>query len=344
MGRPVRLASDPVGTSHRVARCCWCRSPLVIAQIAELQNIASNTKDRCWVCPNCWRRQVQWAVMRREGKGKVIYHVPLPSQVLFYESKKPNRLWGGKAGPGKSVGVRWFLYRRSLHVPGHEALLLRENWDQLRANHTLKMAIEVPLLGGRWLETDRMAVFGKGSNQSLIHCGHMAELESVTRYLGIEYGAIVPEEASLYPVTGAGVTVLAELSTRARKEYVDLDGQIVPPVFLPVTNPGGPSAPYLNDMFIDHAPDFEKFPALRPEYDDETGEQIAGYRAEDWEYLPAALEDNPYMREDYKATVLANLSEVRYKQLALGDWSAFDGQFFPEWDERHHVRTAIIAA
>jgi hypothetical protein len=287
---------------------------------------------------------MQWALMVVQGKQKVVYHVPLPSQVPFYESRVPNRMWGGKAGPGKSVGVRWFLYRRSLHVPGHEALLLRENWDQLKANHTIKMAIEVPLLGGRWLETDRMAVFGKGSTQSIIYCGHMADLDSVGRYLGIEYGAIVPEEAALYPVTSAGVTVLAELSTRARKEYIDLDGEVVTPVFLPVTNPGGPSAPWLYDMHIAHAPDFEKFPALRPEYDDETGEQMSGYRAEDWVYLPAALDDNPYMREDYKQTVLANLSAVRYKQLAEGDWGAFEGMFFPEWDPQRHVRRAEIAA
>lgn len=343
MARPVKLASDPEGTPHRRARCCWCRAALVIARIAELQNIASGGHDRCWVCPNCWRRQVSWALMKREGKGKVIYHVPLPSQVLFYESKKPNRLWGGKAGPGKSVGVRWFLYRRSLAVPGHESLLLRENWDQLRDNHTLKMAVEVPLLGGRWLETDRKAIFGKGSDQSIIHCGHMAEAESVTRYLGIEYGAIVPEEASLYPVTGSGVPVLAELSTRARKEYVDREGNTIPPVFLPVTNPGGPSAQWLSDMFITHTPDLEMFAALRPEVDDETGEQVSGYRAEDWEYLPAELDDNPYMREDYRQTVLANLSTVRYKQLALGDWASFEGMFFPEFDKMIHVQLARIA-
>jgi hypothetical protein len=313
----------------------------VIARIAQLQNIASGGHDRCWVCPNCWRRQVAFAVMVRQGKAKVIYHVPLPSQVVFYESQKPCRLWGGKAGPGKSVGGRWFLYHRSLSIPGHESLLLRENWDQLRDNHTMKMAIEVPLLGGRWLETDRKAIFGKGSDQSIIHCGHMAEADAVSRYTGIEYGAILPEEASLYPTNHAGATVLSELITRARKEYVDREGAVVGPVFLPITNPGGPSAPWLSDMFITHTPDFDMFPLLRPEYDDETGEQVSGYRAEDWEYLPAELDDNPYAKEDYRQTTLANLSAVRYKQLALGDWNAFDGQFFPMWDPAFHVQRAV---
>jgi hypothetical protein len=33
------------------------------------------------------------------------------------------------------------------------------------------------------------------------------------------------------------------------------------------------------------------------------------------------------------------LSGVRYKQLAQGDWYAFAGAFFSEWDVSTHVRT-----
>jgi hypothetical protein len=99
----------------------------------------------------------------------------------------------------------------------------------------------------------------------------------------------------------------------------------------------------LKDMFIDHKPDFEKFPALAQEFDD-AGTQIGGYVGAEWEYYPAVLRDNPYMRPDYAKTQLAVLSGVRYKQLADGDWNAFDGQFFRGWDERFHVRRAVLAA
>lgn len=331
----VRLATDAVGTPHEAARCGWCGGALVVNQVEQL---------RCWTCRTlaCVTRQVACALFVRTGKTVVCHHVPLPSQVELYETVAGYVLWGGRAGPGKSTGGRWWLYHRSLNVPGHEALLLRENWDQLKANHTIKMAIEVPLLGGRWLETDRMAVFGKGSDQSIIYCGHMAETDALSRYLGIEYGAILPDEASRYPLDADGVTVLAELSTRARKEYTDRKGNPVSGVFLPVTNPGGPSAAWLKDMFIDHAPDYEKFPALRAEF--EGGEQVSGYRPEQWVYLAASLKDNPYMRADYAQTQLAVLSGTRYKQLAEGDWACFEGQFFREWSEAAHVRTAVLTA
>ena len=341
MNRPVRLTTDPVGTPHRVARCCWCGASLVIAEIAELENLAAQSGKRCWVCPGCVDRQLAQALVVIQGKKKRLYHVPLPSQVLFYESTVRYRLWGGKAMPGKSTGVRWWLYKRSLQIPGHEALLLRENWDQLRDNHTLKMELEVPLLGGRWMKEDRMAVFGAGSTQSIIHCGHMADVAALGRYIGIEYGAVVADEAALYPLTPQGAPVLAELSTRSRREYTDREGVLHGPVFLPVTNPGGPSAAWLADMHIHHTPDFEMFPNLRPGYDDD-GAQVSGYRAEDWTYLPAQLENNPYAPEDYKTTTLANLSEVRYKQLAEGDWTSFEGMFFPEWHPAVHVVEARV--
>ncbi len=317
------LKDAPVGTAHATAKCCWCASPLIVAQVLQL---------RCWVCPVDWRRQVKHALMViAQGKEhakllgvpqgtRVCLDVPLPSQVQIEDATAKNVLWGGQAGPGKSHGVRKFLYRRSLAVPGHLSLLLRENWDQLDKTHIRNMQAELPLLGARM--ADRTAIFPNGS---FIDCGHMADADSVSRYLSTEYGCIVPEEASLYPVNSEGISPLAELSTRARTEYPNTQGQIVEPKFVPVTNPGGPSHSWLMDMFVDHTPDFETFPALK-----------GTYRPDDWVYIPASLDDNPYMRESYAAD-LSVLSKFRYEQLRHGDWHVFAGQFFQKWVERRHV-------
>lgn len=326
--RLARLSDDPLGTAHHRVRCQWCQSLLVIGEYEGL---------RCWVCPQDWARQIAHALVVQVGKTRRAVHVPLPCQVPFYEAGQKYLLWGGQAGPGKSTGARRYLYSRSLTVPGHEALLLRENWDQLKANHTIKMAHEVPELGGRWYETDRLAVFGKGSDQSLIYCGHMAEAGALERYIGIEYGAIVCDEASLYPVTVDGTTPLAELSTRARKVYEEVWGPsgkkvagTVLPRFLPVTNPGGPSAPFLKDFFIDRTPDLERYPALKEDYD-----------PEEWGYLPASLDENPYLPPDYERS-LAVLNKTRYEQLRHGDWNVFFGQFFAEFAASSHVAEAVF--
>jgi hypothetical protein len=321
---------QPIGTRHLTAKCCWCASPLVVGQVLDL---------RCWLCPKDWERQTQYAlIVKATGKQhaqllgvpvgtRVCLNVPLPSQVLFEECPSKNVLWGGQAGPGKSHGVRWWLYKRSLTVPLHESLLLRENWEQLEKTHLRKMAAELPKLGAKLV--DRTAVFPNGS---FIDCGHMADAAAVSRYLSTEYGAIVPEEASLYPVDTDGNTPLGELSTRARKVYNDLAGRSVRPRFMPVSNPGGPSAGWLLDMFVEHTPDFDKYPALAKKYDEAQ-----------WSYIPAKLDDNPYQDPEYEDT-LAVLSKWRYDQLRHGDWHVFSGQFFSKFDERRHKQELDIPA
>ena len=313
------LKTAPIGTPHEKATCCWCGTKLVVGKVAEL---------RCWLCPVDWQRQVSLALTIQPKKGEqVVLNVPLPSQAAFEECASRNILWGGQAGPGKSHGVRWWLYKRSLVIPNHKAVLLRENSKQLETTHLFDMRRELPLFGARLV--DDVARFPNGSE---IHCGHMAEADAVFRYTGTEYGAIVADEAALYPVYAQGTTTLAELRTRARKDYVDVQGQAVDPRFVCVTNPGGPSASWLCDMFVDHSPDYERFPKLKGKYD-----------PNEWAYIPARVDDNPYMREDYKDTALAGLSKVRYQQLAEGDWHVFAGQFFSSWSDAEHTRTLAIA-
>lgn len=314
------------------AICCWCDAVLVQATILNL--------DGVWICPTpaCLVRQLAAATVVIVNGKQECHYVPLPSQVLFEECPARNVLWGGQAGPGKSHGARHWLYKRSLRTPGHEALLLRENWDELNKTHLRKMEREVPLLGGKFYKSERMVVF---PNESIIDCGHMADVESVGRYLSTEYGAIVPDEASQYPVDSDGVTPLGELSTRARKVFRDADGHDVRPRFMPVSNPGGPSAPWLRDMFIVQQPDFDKYPALRPVFNGQ-GVQIKGYRADQWVYIPAKLRDNPYQDPEY-ADTLGVLSKTRYEQLAEGNWFSFAGQFFSEYSPSVHVARMVLA-
>jgi hypothetical protein len=324
----VSLEESPIGTPHGKATCCWCGSPLVVGEAL---------KKRAWLCPVDYQRQADLALTINVKGKRTCLNVPLPSQAAFEECRARNILWGGQAGPGKSHGVRWWLYKRSLTIPNHKAVLLRENSKQLETTHLFDMRRELPFFDAKLV--DDVARFSNGSE---IHCGHMAEADAVNRYTGTEYGAIVADEASLYPVDREGTSTLAELRTRARKDYRNIAGAVVEPRFICVTNPGGPSAAWLTDMFVDHNPDYARFPRLAPEYD-EHGGQVGGYDGAQWAYIPARLDDNPHMREDYRSSELAGLSAVRYKQLAEGDWHTFAGAFFGEWAETRdgkpwHVR------
>ena len=224
----VELATSPIGTAHGVARCCWCGRGLVVGEVLGL---------RCWLCPGCATRQVAKAVFRGVGTQRVCLNVPLPSQAVFEECEARQVLWG-EAGPGKSHGARWWLYARSLSVPGHMALLLRETHHELETTHLRFMEREVPLLGGVF-KAGPPAVAYFPATGAYIDCGHMSEPTAVRRYLGTEYGAIVAEEGASYTLTPEGVSPLGELGTRARKVYTDSRGRRVTPVLLVPSNPGG---------------------------------------------------------------------------------------------------------
>ena len=59
------------------------------------------------------------------------------------------------------------------------------------------------------------------------------------------------------------------------------------------------------------------------------------YRA----YIPSLVFDNPYiMKNDPQYLMrLSQLPESKRKALMYGDWNAFEGAFFMEWNERTHV-------
>jgi hypothetical protein len=293
---------------------------------------------RCWFCANppCTQKQVDGAIIvevsAKAAKelggeaGKRCLNLPLPSQCAFEETDAPYVLWGGQAGPGKSHGMRWWLYRRSLMTPGHTALLLRETNDELKKTHLRFMEQEVPLLGGIFKQGPPAQVYFPSSG-SYIDCGHMSDAAAIRHHLGTNYGAIVAEEGSQYPLMDDGISPLGELSTRAREVYRDQAGRPVKPRFFVASNPGGPCSQWLLDFFIDHTPDFEVYPALAKVYD-----------PKNYLYMPASLEDNPYQDPEYESQKLAILPRWRYEQLRHGDWRVFAGQFFSRYRASHHVR------
>lgn len=301
--------------THPTAKCCWTGHPLVQSEVAGLV---------CWLCPQpeCWQRQTALAiVVQLKGKERKCLFVPVPKQVDMWECPARNILWGGAAGPGKSTGVRWWLYRQCLTIPGYEALLLRENYKQLLQTHIRRMETESRLIGAELLKSDGVLKFPNGS---LIQCGHMEDADAVQNYLSTEYDAIVCDEGSQYPIGELGEVPLLELSTRARsnKPLVRAAGGAK---FVVASNPGGPSSNALLQVFVDHEPDYEMYPALK-----------AMYEPTNFQYIPATLDDNPYIDPDY-LTTLALLPKWRYEQLRHGDWRVFSGQFFSQWRESHHV-------
>lgn len=290
---------------HPSAKCCWCTQPLV-----KVEDI--------WWCPTpeCRKRQREHGLgLQEKRKGWRWIYVPTPRQVDLDACAAKYILGGGSAGPGKSHGGRFRKYRRALRIPGYEGLLVRKTFPELEKTHLRRMALEAPLIGAEFIESKRLMRFPNGS---LIECGHMEDADAVAKYLSSEYDDITVDEGSTLDPKA-----LLELSTRARtsKPAVLAEGGAK---FIVLSNPGGPAASMLLDLFIDHSPDFEEYPALEEVYD-----------PAEWVYIGATLDDNPYIDPAYMKQ-LAVLPKWRYEQLRHGDWRVFSGQFFSQWQERKH--------
>lgn len=310
--------------------------------VRQLTGFPSYRQAALWRCPTlaCFRRQLAGAVVapvsetKADGKPKppvpTLVYLPLPKQVDYEMSGARYLLYGGAAGVTKSHAARWRQYKLALRIPGYEALLLRRTFPELEKTHFRRMTSEVPLLGGEFIETKRIAKFRHpGGAVSVIEGGHMDDPADVEKYLSTEYDDITCDEGSTFEPEA-----LLALSTRARSTKAGVLADAMArgastvaggATFRVPTNPGGPSAAVLLDFFIDHAPDFDTFPALRETYD-----------PAQWGYLPGVWTDNPYLDAAYW-DALAVLPAWRYEQLRHGDWRVFSGQFFSQWNTRRHV-------
>lgn len=323
-------------TQQSSAKCCFCGSNLV--QVASTGNI--------WWCltDSCRTEQLKYGLSRdvwvTDDRGKTAgvqkerLFVPTPRQVHYMRSPAKYRLFGGAAGPGKSTATRLGMYRKACAIPGYEGLILRETFPELEKTHLRKMAREVEWFGdnAEFIESKRlMKFYHKNGPTSLIECGHMDDEKSLNKYLSTEYDEIAPDEASRYKPDH-----VLELSTRCRstKDAVLKAGG---PWFNVVSNPGGPASDMLYDLFIAKEIDAEKYPILAG--NDSQGQPF--YLPSEWEFIPATLDDNPYLPPGYERT-LAVLQPWRYRQLRYGDWLAKAGIFFANWMDAHHTREVEI--
>ena len=313
------------------AKCCWCQAPLKRESV-----------NGPWWCLTeaCKTHQVNWSRYTCQtnkhgeipGSRRYLY-VPTPVQVEWHRAVY-NRdlvylLVGGQAGPGKSRWIREALYRLACEVPGLHALLLRRTHKDLDQSHLRFMPYEVHSAGGEYKIGDRVALFHhRDQPDAVIRCGHLEDAGAIENYLSSEYDVIAPDELVTFDRDP-----MLELFSRLRSTSpklmklrghvdADLDGSCV----ITATNPGGRGSLWVKDFFIDHNPDEEEFPDYEPHR---------------WAFVPAKLDDNPYIRKGYRKK-LENLTGPRRRQLLEGDWNAHSGQFFTEWREDKHVREVEI--
>lgn len=281
-------------------RCCWCQSEFVKDTIEGFT---------AYFCPSkkCAARQIAQATYVDDK----IVDVPLPKQVELIEAVDSGlytRLYyGGALGGSKSHALRRLLaYRLCRKFQNFKVLLLRRTIEELKKHHIQNATIEQFTFGAKFSD-NKLTFIETGSFVQFGHCQHP---ESVAIWLSTEYDLILFDELPTF-IEDQFIRIASRTGRTERED--GWPGCVVAA--------GNPGEAWIEDLFIRKQRD----PLEYPDYDPTT-----------YHFIPAVLEDNPYVKTSY-VKMLADLPPDLRNAWRFGSWDRFVGQFFPEFSEARHV-------
>ncbi len=224
--------------------------------------------------------------------------------------------YGGAAGGGKTDALLMAGIIAGLTYPGINVGYFRREYPQLEGPGGAIMRSHELMSGwARWNGGLRRWTLPTGSIMQFCHCKAETDVYS---YQSQQFDVLLLDEATQFLRSQYRYLVTRNRATR--------DG--VTPFMALATNPGNIGHAWFQTEFIDIGP-FEE----PHEVEVEPGE------FETHIFIPAKLSDNHVLERrdpEYRRRLQAQPEIVR-RQLLDGDWTAFSGQYYPEWRRDIHV-------
>lgn len=249
--------------------------------------------------------------LAEESKKNVIFSPNIGPQEDFLAAAETDVLYGGAAGGGKSYAMLVDPLRYA-HRAAHRALIIRRSMPELRELIDKSRELYPKAFPGcKYREVEKLWNFPSGAK---IEFGFLERDADVYRYQGQAYSWIGFDEITHLPTEFPWNYLASRLRTT--------DSEIVP--YMRCTaNPGGVGAHWVKKRYIDP---------------NEPNESFIGADGLTRKFIPARLEDNPYLAQDGRyEQMLKALPPTQRKQLLEGNWDVNEGAAFTEFDTNIHV-------
>lgn len=243
-------------------------------------------------------------------------------QRLAFYSPATEFLFGGAAGPGKSLLLRISAIRWCEQVPGIQVYLFRRTFPDLRDNHLRGPTSFFALLSSKakYSKQENEFIFSNGSRIKLCHCQYEDDVEN---YQGSEIHVLMIDELTHF-------TEYQYRFLRGRVRAIGLNVSEEFKSFIPrietASNPGSIGHQWVKKAFI-----------RSPTEIYQTSVDEGGMMRQ---FIPAKLRDNPALLRDdpdYEKRLDGLGSPALVRAMKDGDWDIFAGQFFENWRRDIHV-------
>ena len=251
--------------------------------------------------------------LQAEATEDVIFKANEGPQEDFLAAGETDVLYGGAAGGGKSYAMLIDPLRFA-HRPAHRALIIRRSMPELRELIDKSRELYPKAFpGAKYKEVEKLWIFPSGAKMEF---GFLERDADVYRYQGQAYSFIGFDEITHLPTEFAWNYLASRLRTT--------DPEIE--VYMRCTaNPGGAGARWVKKRYIDPSPPNESF---------------RGADGLTRKFIPARLQDNPYLAKDGRYEQMLNaLPPTQRKQLLDGNWDVAEGAAFTEFNPFDHVIT-----
>ena len=248
-------------------------------------------------------------------KSQKVLYEPTPKQAEFHSAGEKIVLYGGAAGGGKSYSMLVDALRYCQHED-YRGLIIRKSSPMLKELIGVSRNLYTKAFpGAKFNKQESVWYFPSGAT---IEFGYLDKPEDLERYQGLPYAYIGFDEIQ-HQRTPEGFQYLMSRLRSANPAITCY--------MRASANPGG--APWVKEFFIDPATPGNTF------WKDGLS----------WKFIPARLEDNPYLDKAendgtglsaYRKMLMA-LPEVQRKQLLEGDWLTGDDNMFAFTPEIHVI-------